>query len=72
MKSMDWQKRIERNPQILCGKAVVRGTRISVEQVLEHLAAGWTYEEMLRNFPKLSEDDVRACLEYATAYPERA
>lgn len=66
MKSMDWQKRIEWNPQILCGKAVVSGTRISVEQVLEHLAAGWTYEELLR------EDDIRACLEYAAAYPERA
>lgn len=69
---MDLQKRIEWNPQILCGKAIVRGTRISVGQVLEHPAAGWTFDELLRNFPNLCEDNIRAWLEHAAAYLERA
>ena len=58
--------RIIVDPKILTGKPVVRGTRISVEQVVELLAAGWSHEQILASYPHLSEDDIRACLGYAS------
>lgn len=57
--------RIIVDPKILTGKPVVRGTRISVELVVELLAAGWSHEQILANYPHLSEEDIRACLAYA-------
>lgn len=47
-------------------EAVVRGTRISVELVVELLAAGWSHEQILASYPHLSEEDIRACLAYAS------
>ena len=64
---MSWEDRIERNPEVLVGKPVVRGTRISVELVLELLADGWDEHELLDGYPSLSRDDIRACLHYAAA-----
>lgn len=58
--------RIIVDPKILTGKPVVRGTRISVELVVELLAAGWSHEQILASYPHLSEDDIRACLGYAS------
>jgi uncharacterized protein (DUF433 family) len=58
--------RIVVDPKILTGKAVVRGTRISVELVVELLAAGWNHDQILASYPHLSEDDIRACLAYAS------
>ncbi|MCX7623946.1 MAG: DUF433 domain-containing protein [Thermomicrobium sp.] len=60
-----WQERITRDPAVLGGKPVIRGTRIAVELVLDSLAAGWTVEQLLAEFPSLSDDDIRACLAYA-------
>ena len=57
--------RIVVDPKILTGKPVVRGTRISVELVVELLAAGWSHEQILASYPHLSEQDIRACLAYA-------
>jgi uncharacterized protein (DUF433 family) len=57
--------RIEFNPNILAGKPVVRGTRISVEQVIGHLASGWSNQDILDNYPKLEIADIQACLAYA-------
>ena len=57
--------RITRDPQILAGKPVIKGTRISVEYVLELLAANWSEAELLANYPSLSREDVLACLAYA-------
>ena len=48
------------------GKPVVRGTRISVELVVELLAAGWSHAQILASYPHLSEEDIRACLAYAS------
>mgnify|MGYP002782575808 CR=1 FL=1 len=62
---MDWRTRIEINPAVLVGKPVVRGTRISVEQVLLFMGNGWTEEQMLENFPRLTREDIRACWAYA-------
>jgi uncharacterized protein (DUF433 family) len=58
--------RIVIDPKILAGKPVVRGTRISVELVVELLAAGWSHAQILTSYPHLSEEDIRACLAYAS------
>jgi uncharacterized protein (DUF433 family) len=60
-----WHGRIVADPAILVGKPVVRGTRVAVEFVLDLLAAGWSFDEVLANYPGLSIEDVRACLAYA-------
>ena len=48
------------------GKPVVRGTRISVEWVVDLLAAGWSHEQILENYPHLTREDIQACLSYAS------
>jgi len=53
------------------GKPCIRGMRMTVYDVLDYLAAGMTHEEILRDFPYLTEEDIRACLSYA-AERERA
>ncbi len=58
--------RIVVDPKILTGKPIIRGTRISVELVIELLAAGWSHEQILASYPHLTEEDIRACLAYAT------
>jgi uncharacterized protein (DUF433 family) len=63
---MDWRDHIKVDPEILVGKPVVKGTRISVELVIDFLAAGWTEEKILTSYPTLKADDVRACLAYAS------
>jgi uncharacterized protein (DUF433 family) len=47
------------------GKPCIRGMRITVYDILEYLAAGMSYQEILENFPYLTEEDIRACLSYA-------
>lgn len=54
--------RIEVNPQILCGKPVIRGTRIAVEHVLEWIAGGMFGKEIIKNYPNITEKDIQACL----------
>ena len=61
----NWQKRITVDPDVLVGKPVIRGTRISVELVIDLLASGWTTDEILRNYPRLKQEDILACLRYA-------
>ena len=62
---MSHQDRIVLDPAVLLGKPVVRGTRLSVEFIVERLAEGWTIENMLESYPGLTREDVLACLEYA-------
>jgi uncharacterized protein (DUF433 family) len=50
---------------VLGGKPVVRGTRLSVEFVIELLGRGWSAEHVLEQYPQLTADDIRACLAYA-------
>ena len=64
---MSWDERIELNPEILAGKPVIKGTRLAVELIVDLLAQGWTEDEIIRNYPTLSTDDIRACLKYASA-----
>ena len=63
---MSWQDRIVVDPKVLTGKLVVRGTRISVELVVDLLAAGWSHAQILTSYPHLAEEYVRACLSYAS------
>jgi len=58
--------RIVSDVNICGGEPCVKGTRIPVKVVLSHLAAGDRAEDLLKDFPKLTEADIRACLEYAS------
>jgi uncharacterized protein (DUF433 family) len=64
---MQWQERIVIDPAILVGKPVIRGTRLAVEFVIDLLAVGWTQEQMLANYPNLTPEDIRACLDFASS-----
>jgi len=57
--------RVEINPTILSGKPVIRGTRIPVEIIVRQLGEAASIEEILSDYPRLKEDDVRAALSYA-------
>ncbi len=57
--------RIEINPRKLGGKPVIRGTRIPVSLILELLAAGMSFDDIKREYPGLTDDDIRAALLYA-------
>lgn len=54
--------RIVRDPSVLCGKPVVKGTRLSVDFLLGLMGQGWPEEEILRNYPGLTRADLLACL----------
>ena len=60
-----WRERIETNTQILVGKPIIKGTRIAVDFILDLLAQGWTREKILKNYPQLKDDDIKAALEYS-------
>jgi uncharacterized protein (DUF433 family) len=68
---MDYRDRIVIDPSIRFGKSCVRGTRITVGDVLGYLASGMHEEEILRDFPQLTGDDIRACLAYAAERERR-
>ncbi len=63
-------ERISIDPKVMVGKPVVRGTRIPVARVIQHLEEN-DWSDVFRAFPELVEDDVRACLAYARAALER-
>ena len=63
--------RITSSPDISFGKPVIRGTRMAVIFLMEHLASGDSYEEILDAFPFLEKEDILACLQYATQLMDR-
>jgi uncharacterized protein (DUF433 family) len=64
---MMWQEHIQVQPGVAFGKPVVAGTRIPVYMVLELVEAGYAAQQIVTEFyPTLTEDDVRACIRYAT------
>jgi uncharacterized protein (DUF433 family) len=63
---MNDHDRIIVDPEVLLGKPVVRGTRLSVEFLLGLLAQGWSQSEILRNYPGLTRKDLLACWAYAS------
>lgn len=62
---MTYQDRITIEPGKRSGKPCVRGLRITVTDVLEYLASGMSEDEVLRDFPDLTREDIRACLAFA-------
>lgn len=59
------EKLIQSNPSVMMGKPVISGTRITVEHILEKLAAGETVEQILDAHPRLTKDAVQAALDFA-------
>jgi uncharacterized protein (DUF433 family) len=57
--------RIMLDPEILAGKPVIRGTRLSVEFIIGLMADGWSEADIVTNYPGLTHDDLTACLAYA-------
>jgi len=62
---VDYKKIIRRNPNKRFGKPCIRETRITVYDILGWLAAGMDTKEILKDFPELNIDDIKACLAYA-------
>jgi len=62
---MSWKGRIVVDPAVLIGKPVVHGTRLSVDFIVGLLAEGWSHAAILKSYPGLTEEDIRACLAYA-------
>ena len=64
---MDWDQYIERVPGVMLGKPIFRGTRITVEFILERLAQGAHSEDLIRSHPPLTREHVMAALAYAVS-----
>jgi uncharacterized protein (DUF433 family) len=65
MTQTDYSRIITIEPDKRSGKPCIRGTRMSVTDVLEYLAGGMSQEELLAEFPDLTVEDIRACLAFA-------
>ena len=65
MARIDWRERVAIDPDIHHGESCIRGTRIPVVIIVGSLADGMSFEEILREYPQLSEEDIRAALAYA-------
>lgn len=65
---MNWQEHIEQRPDVMMGKPVIRGTRLTVEFILERLGNGSPVEDLLESYPQLRSEHIRAAQAYAAAY----
>lgn len=61
---MNWRERIGSDPAVRLGKPSIRGTRLSVEFLIGRLADGWTEQQLLENYPRLSKADLQAVFAY--------
>lgn len=68
---MDYRDRIVVDPEVRFGKPCVRGTRITVGDVLSYLASGMSEQQILVDFPQLTSEDIRACLAFAAERERR-
>ncbi len=59
--------RINIDPKIMMGKPVIKGTRITVEMLLRKLSQGLAVKEIIKDYPAISEEDIKAALEYAAS-----
>jgi len=64
MSDIDWRRHIHSDPEILLGKPVVKGTRLSVEFILGLFAEGWTEQQILENYPTLTRERLRAVFDF--------
>ncbi len=63
---MNYRERITASRDVMLGKPVIKGTRITVELILRKLSEGANFQDILKAYPHLSENDILACLGYAT------
>lgn len=63
---MDWREHIVVDPDVLVGKPIVKGTRISVELLLDRFADGWSYDDVLEAYPHLTREQVQAAVTFAS------
>ena len=68
---MEYRDRIIIDPEVRFGKPCVHGTRITVGDVLSYLAAGMSEAQIIADFPQLTREDIRACLEFAAERERR-
>lgn len=64
MQIINWREHIHSDTQILMGKPTIKGTRISVELILELFTNGWTNESILASYPTITDEDIRAVFAY--------
>jgi uncharacterized protein (DUF433 family) len=64
--------RIELNPRVCNGKPVIRGTRIPVSVILDEVASGASWDEILKGYPEISRADIQASIQYASALVENS
>ncbi len=62
---MNWRDHIVSDPEVLVGKPVVKGTRLSVELALDRLADGWTAEDLFKSYPRLTPEALQAVFAFA-------
>lgn len=63
---MTWREHIVVDPAVLAGKPVIKGTRISVELLLDRLADGWSHDDILAAYPQLTREQVLAAVRFAS------
>ncbi len=61
-----WQERIAIDENIITGKPIIKGTRLSVDFIIDLLAKGWSFNSIIENYPQVKSEDITACLEYAS------
>ena len=61
----EWREHIDVQAEVMTGKPIVKGTRLTVEHIVDLLAQGWSEGDLLEEYPGLSDADIRACLAYA-------
>lgn len=61
---MNWRDYIEMNDDVLIGKPLIKGTRISIEHIIKVLASGWSETEILDNYPRLTKSSLQAVFAY--------
>lgn len=69
---MDYKEHIEINPQVRFGKPCIKGTRISVYDVLGWLASGMSIDEIISDFPQLTKEQILACLAFSADKERKA
>ena len=63
---MDWRSYIYSDPSIMFGKPCIKNTRIPVDLILEKLGNGYSIEDLLSAYPRISKEDIKACMLYAS------
>jgi uncharacterized protein (DUF433 family) len=61
---MEWKNYIEINEEVLAGKPVIKGTRLSIEHIVNLFASGWNEQQIMENYPRLKKEDLQAVFLY--------